>query len=168
MAALYFIYSKAEVAPASIKGDCIYVQATAYQIMRLRGTPYFPSNMVTLVLPLKRMKIRGYIDGQGRRRFKEWFEELDPAAAAKVAMALTRMEQGNLSNVKGVGGGVFEYRINFGPGYRIYFGKDGQKIVILLGGGTKRGQQKDIDAALLCWADYKRRKKQENIDAIDT
>lgn len=89
-------------------------------------------------------------------------------AAAKVAMALTRMEHGNLSSVKGVGGGVFEYRINFGPGYRIYFGKDGQKIVILLGGGTKRRQQRDIDAALLCWADYKHRKKQENNDAIDT
>ena len=71
------------------------------------------------------------------------------------------MEQGNLSNAKGVGAGVHEYKIDFGPGYRIYFGKDGELLVILLGGGTKKRQQKDITAAQECWADYKRRKKQE-------
>jgi len=50
------------------------------------------------------------------------------------------MEQGNLSNVKGVGAGVYEYRIDFGPGYRIYFGKDGDRLVILLAGGSARTQ----------------------------
>jgi putative addiction module killer protein len=71
------------------------------------------------------------------------------------------MEQGNFSNVKGVGAGVYEYRINFGPGYRIYFGKDGERLVILLAGGTKKRQEVDITAAKSHWLDYKRRKRQE-------
>jgi putative addiction module killer protein len=106
-------------------------------------------------------ELRGYIDENGNRRFAAWLEELDSVAAAKVTIALTRMEQGNFSNAKGAGGGVYEYRIDFGPGYRIYFGKDGARLVILIGGGTKKRQQKDIAAAQECWADYKRRKKQE-------
>lgn len=72
--------------------------------------------------------------------------------------ALTRLTQGNFSNVKGVGSGVFECRINFGPGYRVYFGKDGDRLVILLGGGTKKRQQQDVQTALDRWQDYKRRK----------
>ena len=63
--------------------------------------------------------------------------------------------------VKGVGSGVFEYKIDFGPGYRIYFGKDGESVVILIGGGTKKRQQQDIAAAQECWSAYKQRKKQE-------
>lgn len=105
--------------------------------------------------------LRGYIDEDGNRRFASWFEALDPTAAARVTIALTRLEQGNLSNAKSVGMGVHEYKIGFGPGYRIYFGRDGDALVILLGGGTKKRQQKDIAAAQTCWADYKRRKKQE-------
>ena len=69
------------------------------------------------------------------------------------------MSLGNFSNVKGIGPGVFEYRVNFGPGYRVYFGKDGKSLVILLGGGTKKRQQKDIEDALGCWKDYKERKE---------
>jgi len=83
----------------------------------------------------------------------------DPPAAAKVTAAIIRMEQGNFSNVKGVGSAVFEYVLNFGPGYRIYFGKDGDQIIILLGGGTKTRQQRDIKLAIERWQDYKRRKK---------
>ena len=105
--------------------------------------------------------LRGYLDERGNRPFADWFEGLDHTAAAKVTIALTRMEQGNLSNAKSVGTGVHEYKIDFGPGYRIYFGKDGDGLVILLGGGTKKWQQKDIAAAQACWADYKRRKKKE-------
>lgn len=90
-----------------------------------------------------------------------WLEGLDASAAAKVTIVLTRMEQGNFSNAKSVGAGVYECRIDFGPGYRIYFGKDGDRLVILIGGGTKKRQQKDIAAAQECWAAYKRRKKQE-------
>jgi len=69
------------------------------------------------------------------------------------------MEQGNFGNAKAVGGGVHEYRIDFGPGYRLYFGKDGDHVVILLGGGTKKRQRHDIAAALARWNDYKQRKE---------
>ena|ERR1039457_6188298 len=107
------------------------------------------------------LDLRGYVDENGNERFANWLEGLDASAAAKVTIALTRMEQGNLSNAKGVGAGVYEYRIDFGPGYRIYFGKDGERLVILIGGGTKKRQRKDIAAAQECWAAYKRRKTQE-------
>lgn len=86
---------------------------------------------------------------------------MDAAAAAKVTTALRRLELGNFSNVKGVGGGVFEYRIDFGPGYRVYFGKDGDAVVILLGGGTKKRQDRDITTAHDRWADYKKHKTEE-------
>jgi putative addiction module killer protein len=72
-----------------------------------------------------------------------------------------RLEGGNTSNIKRIGGGVQEIRIDFGPGYRIYFGVDGSDIVILLAGGTKKRQDKDIEMAQKRWADYKARKKKE-------
>jgi len=65
------------------------------------------------------MSIRGYVDRNGNQRFANWFEGLDASAAAKVTLALTRIEQGNFSNAKSVGGGVYEFKIDFGPGYRI-------------------------------------------------
>ncbi len=117
--------------------------------------------MVTYMLPLSLIGVREYIDAGDRSPFGQWFNVLHAPAAAKVTTALTRIEQGNLSNVKPVGGGVLEYRIDFRPGYRIYLGKDGDRLVILLGGGKKRRQQKDIEAPHLNWQDYKRRKKQE-------
>ncbi|MFZ0321165.1 MAG: type II toxin-antitoxin system RelE/ParE family toxin [Candidatus Sulfotelmatobacter sp.] len=100
-----------------------------------------------------------YEDAHGRSPYEEWFIHLHAPAAAKVTGAIIRMEQGNFGNVKGVGPGVFEYALNFGPGYRIYFGKDGDRIIILLGGGSKKRQQRDIDLAVGRWQDYKRRKK---------
>jgi putative addiction module killer protein len=105
------------------------------------------------------LEIRYYVAASGQEPFAEWFAELDGAAAAKIARALARMEQGNLSNVKSVGEGVLEYRVDFGPGYRIYFGRDGDTIVILLTGGTKRRQQRDIDEAHTSWRDYKRSRR---------
>jgi putative addiction module killer protein len=69
------------------------------------------------------------------------------------------MSNGNLSSVKGVGSGAFEYKLDFGPGYRIYFGKDGERLILLLGGGSKKRQQQDIQNAIVRWQDYKRRKK---------
>src|SRR5437762_11105422 len=104
------------------------------------------------------VELRGYIDEKGNRRFAIWLEALDPTAAAKVTIGLTRMEQGNFSKAKGVGAGVYECKIDFGPGYRVYFGRDGERLVILIGGGTKKRQQQDINAALANWQDYKRRK----------
>jgi putative addiction module killer protein len=105
--------------------------------------------------------IREYVDARGRSPFAEWFEDLDARAAAKVTVALARIETGNLSNVKGVGGGVLEYRIDWGPGYRVYLGRDGATLVILLAGGTKRRQQRDVAAAQERWAAYRGRKKEE-------
>jgi putative addiction module killer protein len=105
------------------------------------------------------LEIRYYLARDGRSPFEGWFASLDPVARAKVTVAIARLEQGNRSNVKGVGEGVLEYRINFGPGYRVYFGRDGEVLVILLTGGTKKRQQRDIAAAIEMWADYKQRRR---------
>lgn len=102
--------------------------------------------------------VRQYVDRQGTSPFEQWMDSLDDVAAARVLTTVTRFGQGNFSSVKGVGGGVFESRIDFGPGYRVYFGKDGATVVILLGGGTKKRQARDIADAHRCWQDYKQRK----------
>ena len=107
------------------------------------------------------MTVLEYLDRAGSSPFAAWFRNLDATAAAKVTTALRRLELGIFSNVKGAGAGVFEYRIDFGPGYRIYFGKDGDTVVILLAGGTKKRQDRDIADAHERWADYKKRKAQE-------
>lgn len=102
------------------------------------------------------------ISGRARRSpFGRWFDDLDATAAAKVTTALTRIEQGNFSRVEGVGAAVFESTIDFGPGYRVYSGKDGETLVILLGGGTQKRQPRDIALAHERWADYKPRKTKE-------
>lgn len=103
--------------------------------------------------------IKEYVDSDGKSPYGRWFNRLNASAAAKVITALTRMELGNLSNIKSVGEGVLECRIDFGPGYRVYFGRDGDTLVILLGGGTKKRQSKDIEKAKLLWKEYGRRKK---------
>ena len=107
------------------------------------------------------VEIRECIDDRGRSPFGRWFEDLDAMAAARVRTAVARMEAGNMSNVRGVGSGVLECRINVGPGYRVYFGRDGDTLIVLLGGGTKVRQQRDIGDARELWQEYKRRKQQE-------
>jgi putative addiction module killer protein len=107
------------------------------------------------------IEIGEFVDARGSSPFGRWLGQLDRYAAARVATALYRMEMGNLSNAKGVGGGVLEYRIDFGPGYRVYFGRDGDALIILLGGGKKGRQQRDIETAVTLWREYKRRKRQE-------
>ena len=99
-----------------------------------------------------------YLEEGGRSPYAAWFTNLNASAAAKVAAALYRLEAGNFSNVKGVGEGVFERKVDVGPGYRLYFGKDGETVVILLGGSGKKRQRDAIAAAQERWADYKRRK----------
>jgi putative addiction module killer protein len=110
------------------------------------------------MLPLN-IEVLEYLDLAGRSPFAAWFNHLNAQAAAKVAVSIAKLARGNFSNAKGVGSGVMEYKIDFGPGYRIYFGRDGERIVILLGGGTKHGQQTDIRAAQARWIDYRERKK---------
>jgi putative addiction module killer protein len=103
--------------------------------------------------------IREYLKEDGRSPFGIWFDGLDAPAAAKITTVVARMEHGNLSHTKPVGKGVYENKIEFGPGYRIYFANDGKKIIILLGGGTKKGQSRDIRRAQEYWKDYKQRKQ---------
>lgn len=105
------------------------------------------------------MKVVEYLDPAGRSPFAAWFRRIEARAAAKVTVALARLEGGNFSNTKTVGSGVLEYRIDYGPGYRVYFGRDGETLVILLAGGTKQRQQRDIADAQARWLDYKRRKR---------
>jgi putative addiction module killer protein len=113
------------------------------------------------MLPLVVLDVREYVTADGASPYAKWFNDLNAPAAAKVAIAITRLAQGNLSNAKSVGGGIQEYRIDFGPGYRIYFGRDGERLVVLLGGGTKKRQSDDIRSAQALWADYRRRKREE-------
>ena len=109
------------------------------------------------------LDVREYIDTAGRSPFTKWLRALNVQAAAKVTTALERIAESNLSNVKTVGNGVLEYKVDFGPGYRIYFGRDGDQLVILLGGGMKKRQQEDIRQAKSNWEDYRNRKTQEKI-----
>jgi putative addiction module killer protein len=95
---------------------------------------------------------------QSKSPYRLWFDALDPEAAAVVTVAVERLADGNTSRVKSIGEGVAEIRIDRGPGYRIYFGWDGKTLVVLLGGGTKRRQQRDIAEALALWRLYKVRK----------
>lgn len=105
------------------------------------------------------MKIEVYETPDGKCPFQRWFDGLNTQAALKVRTALARIETGNLANVKSVSRGVQECRINFGPGYRVYFGRDGDTVVILLTGGSKTRQHKDIKSAWALWTEYKKRKK---------
>lgn len=113
------------------------------------------------------LDVREYIDTAGRSPFTKWLRALNVQAAAKIATALERIAHGNLSNIKSVGSGVFENKVNFGPGYRIYFGRDGDRLVILLAGGTKKRQQEDIRQAKAHWRDYQNRKTQGGRDGTD-
>jgi putative addiction module killer protein len=107
------------------------------------------------------MELRNFVRPDGRSPFEEWFASLHVAAAAKVTVSLARLERGNVSNVKSVGSGVLELRIHWGPGYRVYFGRDGERLTLLLCGGSKRRQEDDIAEAHGLWAEYKPLKRSE-------
>ena len=104
-------------------------------------------------------KVEEYLREDGTSPYEEWFMGLDTVAAAKITIVKLKMEQGNLSNVKWFRG-IGEYRLDWGPGYRVYIGKDGDRLIILLGGGTKKWQRKDIARAEVMWKEYKTRKGQ--------
>jgi putative addiction module killer protein len=105
-----------------------------------------------------RIEVLEYITSEGDCPYKDWFDDLDHQAAAKIATAIYRIEIGNISNIKWFAG-IGEYVIDWGPGYRIYLAKDGDTLIILFGGGTKKTQQKDIDKAKLLHQEYKSRKR---------
>ena len=104
-------------------------------------------------------QVREYQTPNGKSPFEVWFDGLEARAAARVRRTIDKIERGLKPDVKPVGEGVFEARIDYGPGYRVYFGLDGDEVVILVGGGAKAGQSRDIAAAQARWADYKKRKR---------
>jgi len=115
--------------------------------------------MVTYVLPLTMpIEVEEYIREDASNPYKKWFDSLSAQAAAKVTVAKLRMELGNTSSIKWFDG-MGEYVIDWGPGYRIYLAQDGDTLIVLFGGGTKRGQQQDINRAKELLAEYKSRKK---------
>ena len=99
-----------------------------------------------------------YVREDGSNAYRDWFEQLDPQAAAKVAIAVTRLSLGNTSNLKRIGA-ISEYRIDRGPGYRIYLAGD-ESTWILLGGGPKRRQSSDVERATILFSEYRRRKSE--------
>lgn len=100
-----------------------------------------------------------YESQSGKVPFEEWLEDLkDKKGRAKIRVQLDRLAQGNMGKCASIGKGVFELKVNFGPGYRIYFGQDGKRLIILLCGGDKSTQRKDIQKAQEYWTDYSRRK----------
>ena len=100
------------------------------------------------------LTVREYLTHGGRNPFREWLGTLDVAVRARVQARVLRFEQGNLGDHKSVGSGVWEARLAFGPGYRIYFGKDGEAVILLLVGGAKSMQRRDIPRAQEFWRDY--------------
>ena len=102
-------------------------------------------------------EIREYVE-PGRSPFAEWFDDLDSVTAARVDRYVRRLEAGNFGAAKALREGVFELRLDFGPGYRVYYGREGRTIIILLGGGSKRRQDADIAAAVERWKRYKQMK----------
>ncbi|MDS3861938.1 type II toxin-antitoxin system RelE/ParE family toxin [Thermosynechococcaceae cyanobacterium BACA0444] len=111
------------------------------------------------------MRVQEYLKDDGSSPYQKWFDGLDVIAAAKVTVAKSRLELGNTSNIKWFDG-IGEYKINWGPGYRIYLAQDGKELIILFGGGTKKTQQSDIEQAKELYQEYKNRKKQ--VGEVDT
>ncbi len=107
--------------------------------------------------PAQSYRIQEYLTVGGKRPFREWLETLDIVTNARIQARILRFESGNLGDTKSVGRGIFESRIDFGPGYRIYFGIDGVNLIILLRGGSKKNQKRDIRFAQGYWEDYLKR-----------
>jgi putative addiction module killer protein len=102
-------------------------------------------------------EVREYVE-DGRSPYAHWHDGLDSVTADRVDRYVRRLEQGNFGAAKPLQEGVFELRLDFGPGYRVYYGREGRAIIILLGGGSKRRQEADIAAALARWKRYRKTK----------
>ena len=100
------------------------------------------------------LQIREYLTADGKNPFRDWLDQLDGTVKARVQARVLRFETGNLGDHRSVGGGVWEARLDFGPGFRIYFGKDGSFAILLLCGGDKASQSQDISRAQRFWRDY--------------
>lgn len=119
--------------------------------------PHWCNGNLYVTIGLTSYQLKELLLDDGDSPFAEWFGSLEAVAAAKVRVAVSRVEQGNLSNVEWFRG-IGEYKIDWGPGLRVYLANDGLKIIILIGGGSKKRQQQGIDQAVAPWDDYKRRK----------
>ena len=107
--------------------------------------------------PISR-QIEEYITVEGRVPFGEWLKRLnDRKARARIRVRLDRLSMGNLGDCRFLGSGLCELRIDYGPGYRVYFGEIGDLIILLLAGGTKRSQQRDISRDRGFLTDFRRR-----------
>jgi putative addiction module killer protein len=110
---------------------------------------------------MSEIEVSEYVAADGSNHYRKWFDKLDVSIARKVETAIVRLSNGNTSNVKWFDG-IGEYKINWGPGYRIYLAKDGEHIIVLFGGGTKKRQSSDIKKAIELHKEYKRRKQNAN------
>jgi putative addiction module killer protein len=105
-------------------------------------------------------EIETYRTQNGREPFTEWFNAIrDTRAQSRIQGRLDRLEAGNFGDCQSVGSGVFELRLNFGPGYRLYFGEMDRTIVLLLCGGDKSTQTRDIQRAKIYWSEYKEKQQ---------
>ena len=102
----------------------------------------------------KPQDLQNYLTEDGRSPFLEWLDGLDAKTRGIVTVRLSRVAQGNFGNSHSVGDGVSELVIDVGPGYRVYFARDGDTVVVLLTGGAKKSQSKDIKNAKAYWKDY--------------
>ncbi len=107
------------------------------------------------------IEVRPYIDSAGRNSFGRWYDAQEDEVKTRITFYLDRLERGS-SAAKGVGAGVMELRLNFASGYRIYFGREGETLVILPAGGTKKRQQLDVADAQQLWREYKQRKREND------
>jgi len=105
--------------------------------------------------------LKEYIRENGKIPFREWLLSLEKAQKARIQARLLRIQTGNLGDYKSVGNGVCELRFHFDSGLRVYFGIDGRELILLLLGGDKRAQQKDIKIAQALWQEYLGREKNE-------
>src|SRR3990172_5983884 len=106
------------------------------------------------------IELRHYLTAAGTNVVEDWLDSLrDERAAARIAARLTRLAAGNFGDCKPLRQGVWELRIDYGPGYRVYYAKAGQKLLLILVGGDKRKQQAEIETALEYWKNWNRRNK---------
>jgi putative addiction module killer protein len=99
-------------------------------------------------------RIREFVNSEGRSPFRDWLDQLDGVTRARIQARILRFELGNLGDHRAIADGVWEARLTFGPGYRVYFGKAGKVVILLLVGGDKSSQSKDIARARSYWAQF--------------
>lgn len=113
-------------------------------------------------MDIQERKIELFIAANGKVPFEEWVRSLrDKATKARIFSRIDRLRLGNFGDCEPVGEGVFELRIHFGPGFRVYFGTVGSEVILLLCGGDKGSQPRDIAAAIRYWKEYKSHANQE-------